>query len=190
MKKAIHAVLIIFSLALCSTNVNGQAWDKHSAVLSIGVGASDFFHIDNYYYYHNGNPLIYQNWYTPLTGQFNFQGEFGIHKYWGLGFTTGVGGRAGWNYNYAGELNIPIGMIANFHFYQLISDKNKNHKNIHADKLDIYAGASLGGGVAFTYYPYDTRVVPMAFGGLHAGIRYYFTPVSYTHLTLPTIYSV
>ena len=175
MKKSIQLIFLTVSLALFGAQADGQAWERHTNTLSIGFGASQFFHLDNYYYNGNGNPRLYQNWYTPLTGQFNFQGEFGIHKYWGLGFTTGVGGRGGWNYNYAGELNIPIGMIANFHFYQLISDKNQKHKNIHADKLDIYVGASLGGGVAFTYYPYETRIVPMAFGGLHAGIRYYFT---------------
>lgn len=173
MKKVLYTLLFFCSLSLLTTPVTGQAWQKDSKVLSIGFGASQFFHIDNYYY-GNGNPNNFQNWYTPLTGQFNFQGEFGVHRYWGLGFTTGIGGRGPWAYGYSGEVNVPIGMIVNFHFYQLIADK-RPEKNIHSDKLDIYVGGSLGGGIALTYYPDVTRVVPMAFGGPHAGIRYYFT---------------
>jgi len=61
----------------------------------------------------------------------------------------------------------------------LIADKTD--KNIHADKLDIYVGASIGSGIAGTFYrnypnPDVTRIVPIAFGGLHAGVRYYFKP--------------
>jgi len=142
-------------------------------LLGLGFGASSFYHLDSYYYGNNGR---IRSFYSPITGQFNFMGEFGIHEYVGLGFTTGIGGRAGWSRGYLGEVNIPIGMIANFHFYQLIADKTG--KNIHADKLDIYAGVNLGSGVAFTYYDNNNppRVVPLAFGGVHAGIRYYFVP--------------
>lgn len=172
MKKTLHTLFIIVGLMLAFNNTHAQAWEKNTKTLSLGFGASQFFHVDDYYY--AGRGPGFHNWYSPLTGQINFQGEFGIHKYWGLGFTTGIGGRGGMRYDYAGEINIPIGMIANFHFYQLIA--NKSQKNIHADKLDIYVGASLGSGLAFTYYPGYSRVVPMAFGGLHAGIRYYFTP--------------
>jgi hypothetical protein len=101
--------------------------------------------------------------------------EFGIHKYVGLGFTTGIGGRAGLGYGYLGEVNVPIGMVTNFHFYQLIADRTG--KNIHADQLDIYAGMSIGSGIAFTYYTNENaRVVPMVWGGPHAGIRWHFAP--------------
>ena len=164
-------MLVVFSIVFCTINVNGQAWQRDSKVLSLGVGASDFFHIDGYYY--DGTPYS-RTWYQPLTGQLNFQGEFGVHKYVGLGFTTGIGGRGAWFYAYDGEFNIPVGLIANFHFYQLIADNA--HSDIHADKLDIYVGANAGGGVAFTYYPNTDRVVPMAFGGLQLGLRYYFVP--------------
>jgi len=173
MKTILYILLIASGTLLMPGKANAQAWERNSKVLSLGFGASQFFHIDNYYY-GNGNGPFVRDWYTPLTGQINFQGEFGVHKYVGLGFTTGVGGRAGWFYGYAGEVNIPIGFIANFHFYQLIADKTG--KNIHADKLDIYAGLSIGGGIAQTFYSNTTRIVPMAFGGLHAGVRYYFKP--------------
>lgn len=162
--------LIMVSMVMCATQfANAQAWGRHTNVLSVGIGPSQFIHLDRYYYTDAPVPCLY---YWPVTGQFNFQGEFGIHKYVGLGFTTGIGGRGPVSRNYLGELNIPVGLIANFHFYQLIADNAS--RNIHADKLDIYAGVNAGSGVAFTYYNDAVRAVPMAFGGLQAGIRYYF----------------
>lgn len=161
---------LILVITMSSKVIYAQAWQKTTHVFSLGFGASRFYHMDDYYY---GNSHYDHNYYQPVTGQLNFQGEFGIHKYVGLGFTTGVGGRGGWTNNYNGEFNIPIGMLSNFHFYQLIADKSS--KSINADKLDIYAGLSIGSGLAFTYYPTDNRVVPIAFGGIHAGVRYYFS---------------
>jgi len=35
----------------------------------------------------------------------------------------------------------------------------------------------VGSGVAIAYYSDFTRIAPMAFGGVHIGIRYYFTPM-------------
>lgn len=185
MKNFLYAFLIVSTLMLTADLAKAQAWNRDTKVLALGVGASQFFHIDDYYF--ENTPDV-RGWYWPVTGQINFQGEFAIHKYVGLGFTTGLGGRGPLLYGYTGELNIPLGVIANFHFYQLIADKSG--KNIHADKLDIYAGISLGSGLAFTFYDNGTRVgpgglvdhnsttriVPMAFGGLHAGVRYYFVP--------------
>ena len=165
-------------LAVCALvlstgqSAHSQAWEKSTKVLTLGVGASNFYHLDGYYY---GRPGLRYRSYSPTTGQLNFQGEFGIHKYVGLGFLTGIGGRAGWTKNYRGTWNIPLGMLANFHFYQLISDNTS--KNIHADKLDIYAGLSFGSGVAFTYYDNAVvRAIPILYGGPHVGIRYYFAP--------------
>lgn len=180
MKKIFYVLGIVSLLTLTSNPAHAQAWERNSKVLSLGFGSSKFFHIDDYYYY--GDPNDYHRWYWPTTGQINFQGEFGIHKYVGLGFTTGVGGRTRGEkkggkdelyYKYSGEVNVPIGMLVNFHFYQLIADNSS--KNIHADKLDIYAGANLGSGLAFTYYENTSRTTPLAFGGLQVGIRYYFT---------------
>ncbi|MEX0812982.1 MAG: hypothetical protein WD048_12255 [Chitinophagales bacterium] len=175
--KYILLILITSILALTSTPVEAQAWERNSKVLTIGVGASQFYHFDNYYHEDfRGNHRSYK----PLTGQFNLQMEFGIHKYVGLGFSTGVGGRSRWSNHYRGEVNIPFGILSNFHFYQLIADKSS--KNLHADKLDIYGGVSAGSGIAITFYrnkinEVETRrIAPLAFGGLHAGIRYYFKP--------------
>jgi hypothetical protein len=172
MKKILFAIMIVSTLILIPNLVKSQAWEKGTKVLSLGFGASKFYHMDNYYYNYPGPGHRY---YSPLTWQVNFQGEFGIHKYLGIGFTTGIGGRGRLRNDYAGELNIPIGMVLNFHFYQLIADRSS--KNIHADKLDIYLGANIGSGVAIAYYSDFTRITPMAFGGLHVGIRYYFSPM-------------
>jgi hypothetical protein len=174
MKYFIILFITVTSILALTQQAEAQAWEKSSKVLSIGFGVSQFYHLDGYYY-RNNNGKFKRGHYNPTTGQFNFQAEFGIHKYVGLGFTVGTGGRAGWGNNYQGEVNIPMGILANFHFYQLIDDKNS--KDLHADKLDIYAGVAMGSGVAFTYYnDTDRRIVPLAWGGPHVGIRYYFAP--------------
>lgn len=171
MKTILSFFALITVLIFTAEKTQAQAWERHATVLSIGFGLSDFFHVDDYYY-RNGNRN--HGYYNPRTGQFNLQMEFGIHNYVGLGFTTGVGLRRGWNNDYQGEVNIPFGILCNFHFYQLIDDKAS--KDIHADKLDIYAGISAGGGIAITTYNNDyRRNVPIAFGGPHVGIRWYFT---------------
>lgn len=113
MKKILSLTIVIFIVAISTESASAQAWERHSKVIALGFGASQFFHIDNYYYGHANNA---RQWYWPVTGQINVQGEFGVHDYVGLGFTTGVGGRAGLGYGYAGEINIPMGMIVNFHF--------------------------------------------------------------------------
>ena len=178
MKKLFYSTVLAVFL-LTAQNTQAQAWEKGTKVLGIGIGGSSFFHIDN------GNLMPQQ-----ITGQLNFQGEFGVHDYVGVGFTTGIGGRGpysgglgyygyygyyGGYYYYAskGEVNVPVGVLANFHFYQLIADKTG--KDIHADKLDVYAGLNVGSGVAAVFYANETRIVPLAFGGVQVGARYYFT---------------
>ncbi len=172
MKRILFTAMVTITLFFTNTQVNAQAWEKSTKVLALGFGASQFYHIDNYY----NDPYwgYRRGWYSPITGQLNFQGEFGVHEYVGVGFTTGFGGGGGWGRYYNGSINIPIGVIANFHFYQLIADKTG--KDIHADKLDIYAGLSLGSGVAFILDRNNNHIAPIAFGGPHAGIRYYFAP--------------
>lgn len=173
MKKTIQTLLVISILAISAPHATAQAWQKNSAILSLGVGASEFFHLDGYYY--NNEPGPYPHaWYAPVTGQINFQGEFGVGKYVGLGFTTGIGGRGPLYSGYGGEMNIPIGMICNFHFFQLIADNTG--RSIHADKVDVYVGANIGSGIALAYYAGDTRLEPIVWGGLHFGVRYYFAP--------------
>lgn len=173
MNKAIHTAIIVSIMMLSSNLVNAQAWQRNSKVLSLGVGASQFFHVDNYYY-KDADKFRGRGWYWPTTGQLNFQGEFGVHKYLGLGFTTGFGGRSRYGNSYVGEFNIPIGIIFNFHFYQLAADKKSKAK--HADKLDLYFGVNGGSGIGVAYYKDLRRVAPLGFGGIQFGLRYYFSP--------------
>ena len=83
--KIVYTLLIFSIVSLVQNFVQAQAWERSSRVLALGIGASRFYHIDNDY---GGNS---RNWYYVLTGQINFQGEFGIHEFVGLGFTTGLG---------------------------------------------------------------------------------------------------
>ena len=171
MKKILSIMMLVSTMLFSADYASAQAWQRNSKVISLGFGASQFFHFDNYYY-KNSNDGRNRSWYWPITGQLNVQGEFGVHKYLGLGFTTGVGGRGRYGNNNTGEFNIPIGVIFNFHFYQLIADKKSKAK--HADKLDMYFGASAGSGIAIAYYKDFRRARPIGFGGVHYGIRYYF----------------
>ncbi len=178
MKKILYVTTLAIAIIINTQTVQSQAWQKSTKVLGIGFGASQFFHIDP------NAASYYGTFYSPLTGQLNFQGEFGVHDYVGIGFTTGVGGRAGYSRTYgyfgyyssygsSGEVNVPIGVLANFHFYQLIADKTG--KDIHSDKLDIYGGLNVGTGMAAVFYSTSTHIFPIAFGGAQAGARYYFT---------------
>lgn len=156
-----------------SFNANAQAFSKGYRYHSLGFGGSQFIHLgyyDNYYY---GYGVYDRSWYSPVTAQFNYQLEFPVHDYVGIGLTTGVGFGGGGPYYYNAEIAIPFGAIGNFHFYQLIDDKVS--KDIHADKLDIYAGVNLGSGVAFLTGPNDNDLNVLLFGGFQTGARYFFT---------------
>lgn len=164
---------MIFMLGI-GYEAQAQAFEKGARYHNIGFGGSQFIHLgyyDNYYSYYGYNNSLNRNWYSPVTGQLNYQLEFAIHDYVGIGFTTGIGvGSAGY---YSSEIAIPFGAIGNFHFYQLIDDKVS--KDIHADKLDIYAGVNLGSGVALLNSPSENDVVVLLFGGFQTGARYFFT---------------
>lgn len=126
---------------------------------------------------------------NTFYGQLSFQFELGISKYVGLGLCVGgtyannlsqhygtLTGLYGVNFNSAfRSLGIPVAVFGNFHFLQLISDKSG--KSI-ADKMDVYAGLSLGSGPAFAlpkkdYKSYGNDVGYLIYGGPHVGIRYY-----------------
>ena len=163
--------LIAFIIALISiiSGASAQAWTKDSKLITFTLGASQYWNVGGYnYHYYNG----YGYARVPTTGELAVQGEFGIHKYVGVGFFAGFGG-GGIAGSYWGNLNIPIGAQASFHFYQLIADKVS--KNIHADKLDIYAGANLGTGAGFWFANGTYQgAAGLIWGGPHAGVRYYF----------------
>ncbi|MFC2176279.1 hypothetical protein ACFLR1_04860 [Bacteroidota bacterium] len=168
MKKYLLALTIPFLMS--TQTVSAQAWTKNTNVISVGLGASSFYHFDKTY--RNSLLGFGRATYAPVTGQINVDGEFGVHEYIGVGFSTGLGGRAGLFTGYNGSFNIPLAAVANFHFYQLIQDKTG--ANLHADVLDIYAGANLGTGIAFVFYNSGTVAAPLVYGGVHVGIRWYF----------------
>ncbi len=178
MKKLfIAGMAFVFSFTCVQTKA--QAFDNSTKLITLSIGGADMFHIPAGYAYYTG-------FYSPLTAQVYVQGEFAVHKYVGVGFDVTLGGRPA-NYGYAGalgnggyytgyrsEFNIAVGGLANFHFYQLIADKTG--KNLHADKLDIYVGLSLGGGVAI--HPsdayYKTNLDGLFYVGPQLGVHYFF----------------
>lgn len=161
-----------FSSALAQDG--SRSFYKGHTNFSLGLAGSHMWH------FHNGNA------YGLLSGGTQFQMEWGIHKYVGLGFSMGIqGGRWGawgvWgNVGGPGFIAIPAGVVGNFHFYQLIADNTS--KDIKADVLDIYGGLNLGSGIAF--YPNNRNntgnwaapASALIWGGAHAGIRWYFNP--------------
>ncbi len=189
-KKRILIIMTALMLTF-SSQVMAQAFGgKGSKQLLIGLGLNQHRGL----FAQNGQGI--KGSYSPFAGGLNVQMEFGIHDYVGLGFFTGFesfsnlrGGTfnpAYYGYGYYGSssywgMALPIGFHANFHFLQLIADKTGKS---FADKLDVYAGLSIGSGVMFIFpkqhlkddYPAGTKlsdVGPMIFGGGHVGIRYY-----------------
>jgi len=195
MKKILTLVTFVV-ISLISLHTQAQAFGTGDILLNLGIGFGEMYHFpsgSNNPFSNSNNGLYGYNFQRTIpTGQFSFQAEFAVHKYVGVGFVVGIGGRAeatpgpvvygvGYNFGgiYAKEVNIPIGVLANFHFFQLIADKTG--KNIHADKLDVYAGITAGSGVAI--HPYGSNDVnyqntfydALFFFGPHAGVNYYFT---------------
>lgn len=170
---------------------------KGSKTLLLGLGGSNMFTIfpknsDAYLGYDDFYGT--RSFFTPISGGISVDGEFGVHKYVGIGFHTGFFGSrsiyssgffgrlAGYDYSYTySGIYIPLGLIANFHFYQLIEDKTS--KDIHGDKLDLYVGANLGSGIAIAVPTRSlkddgakTSIGALAYGGVQFGVRYFFNP--------------
>jgi hypothetical protein len=160
--------LLCISTALLITSFsNAQAFENGGKYLSLGLGGANFWHLGSGI----GPGIGFA--YTPITGQINVQMEFGVHEYVGVGFTTGMGGAAPLGI-YAPEFNIPVGAIANFHFWQLIANKTGKGAQLQSDKLDLYAGLNLGTGVGLIL---GGGVTPTAlfFVGPQVGVRYFLT---------------
>jgi hypothetical protein len=181
MKKSL---IILFTSALVLSlpnESNAQAFGgKGSKTFLVGLGFSNYS--ARYGDFDNKN-------FTPMSFNVGLQGEFGIHDYVGLGFTAGAtfssslgsGGSPGFNSNYYyynsnwSTIGLPIGMIGNFHFLQLIADKTGGS---FAESMDVYAGLAFGGGPSFAIPQggnnNDRTVGLTIFGEVHVGIRYYF----------------
>ncbi|HPW86901.1 MAG TPA: hypothetical protein PLU78_06880, partial [Chitinophagales bacterium] len=102
-----------------SSSGGGKAFEgKGSKQISIGVGLSSYigaFGKGGYRGYNGRGFYGAGFWYS---GTLSVQAEFGVHDYVGVGLVTGLGGRA---YGGGGVLYVPVGIIANFHFLQLIA---------------------------------------------------------------------
>lgn len=178
MKKSL-IILFVLSLILSIPNQsNAQAFGgKGSKAFLVGLGFSNY-------------PAVYGGFdnktFSPMSFNIGIQGEFGIHDYVGLGFTAGAtfSGSLGsspvgfgylYNYNNWSTVGIPIGMIGNFHFLQLIADKTGGS---FAESMDVYAGLALGAGPAFAIPKSGNNssgeVGILFLGEVHVGIRYYF----------------
>lgn len=165
------ALLLLASFGSVST-VNAQAFQKGGFYLTLGLESGTVRHT-----HHHANNI--SNNYGSFANGLNLRGEWGIHDYVGLGFYTGVQGGRHWYGNHYGYnhgfLSIPLGIQANFHFYQLIADKTG--KNIHADKLDVYGGIYAGSGLAFLFNTNYNKgnVGALGFAGTQVGVRFFFT---------------
>ncbi len=172
----------VISFAFGSSVFSQSFGGKGSKQFQIGIGLTEH---DGWYPENAKGPKGHVD---PLAGLINFQGEFGVGKYVGIGFSIGaefsqnlssnLGATPllGVSYSSFWSIGVPVGGFGNFHFFQLIADKSG--KEIHSDKLDIYAGLSIGSGPMFAIpkaaYPnLRSDVGFMIFGGPHAGIRFY-----------------
>ena len=174
-------ITIVFALALLliNTEIKAQAFAAKQINFTVGVGGADYIWLGS-----SSQPLnpLYDgtnspNWSYP-SGQLVLNVEFAVHKYVGIGVFTGVGGTtptyAG--YSFGGTwLTVPIGVSGNFHFFQLIADKQGLSI---ADKLDVYAGLSVGSGalIVLPGQGASTQTFAMVYAGPHVGLNYFFTP--------------
>lgn len=196
MKKLVKLLICAcFGLASIQSNAQGFA-GKGAKYIQLGFGVNQHYSIYG----------DYATNYNNMYGAFDFQMEFGVHKYVGVGFTVGAEiamRNAGyyhgwdddiyWNNGYYGpsgspynHIGLPIGFFANFHFLQLIADKNGKD---FANKMDVYGGLSVGSGPVFRvvkgpykddfYYKngapkkyYDSGIGALIYAGPHVGFRY------------------
>lgn len=156
-----------------SSSGGGKAFEgKGSKQISIGLGLSSYigqFGKGGYYGYNGGRGFYGAGfWYS---GTLSVQAEFGVHDYVGVGLVTGLGGRA-YRGGGGGVLYVPVGIIANFHFLQLIADK----KGVAvADKLDVYAGLNFGTGLGVVRTKgAGSDVTGIIFAGPQVGVKYFF----------------
>ena len=157
----------------------GKAFDgKGSKQISIGVGLSSYIGQFgkggfNSYLGSRGYYGLGAFWYS---GTLSVQAEFGVHDYVGVGLVTGLGGRAYGRssfYGGGGVLYVPVGVLANFHFFQLIADK----KGLGiGDDLDLYVGLNFGTGLGVNLSKGGGNSVGgIIFAGPQFGVKYFFT---------------
>ena len=153
----------------------GKAFDgKGSKQISIGVGLSSYigaFGKGGFYSYLGNRGYYYGRGAFWYSGTLSVQAEFGVHDYVGVGLVTGLGGRA---LGGGGALYVPVGVLANFHFFQLIADK----KGLGiGDNLDLYVGLNFGTGLGVNLSKGGGNSVGgIIFAGPQFGVKYFFNP--------------
>lgn len=176
MKRSILSLAIVL-LCFISSQVNAQAFDSHTSMFSVGAGMTNSPVLMGAI--HREHPENMRLSFTPLRPQFTFKGEFAVHKYWGVGFTTSVDGGHYQAVQFVNapydQINMQVGALANFHFYQLIADRMNNNPKLHADKLDIYTGISLGYILTVNMQPGYTNYQHGIMADYHVGVRYNVT---------------
>jgi hypothetical protein len=180
MRKSI-CIPVIVLFCLIYSHSDAQAFEKRNVLLSLGLGATadltgtsrDDLAPPSHIYF------------SPVRPMFSFKAEFAVHKYWGVGIISAIDGGYNMRYPYFSppntrysQVNAQLGLLVNYHFYQLIADKLGRPKLMHADKLDIYTGFTMGAAMsAMTVDGFGPqRPVFGPFMGLHLGARYYVMP--------------
>jgi hypothetical protein len=177
MKKWLFSIIALFCLAPHISQA--QAFDKSNMLLSLGLGGVDEVTIHNAP--HPLSPVGHYT-FTPFRPQFHFKAEFGVHRYWSVGLISSVDGRRNMPYPYDvapsrySQLDVQLGLLVNFHFYQLIADKTGMQRIMHADKLDIYTGFMAGANYINTWQYGASNHYFSPIAGVHLGARYYVTP--------------
>jgi hypothetical protein len=175
MKNSLRCLLMIVLCFVC-THSFAQAFQKKDILLSFGLGmTNDLFIVGT----QDNNKLPTQHvYFNVLKPQFNFKAEFAVSKYWGVGFITSVNAlknvddyHTGY---YSNPVNVQLGLLVNYHFYQLIADKLGRNPKLHADKWDIYTGFTIGNNLHIDRGPDGRpRYQNYPFMGYHVGARYY-----------------
>jgi hypothetical protein len=163
--RSIGSLLVVIILVFSTQSLFAQNWlQGKRGIYSIGIGASQGFGL------YNGYRGVT---YSGLS--VNASGEYKVHNYVGLGWQTGLNSYfTPYNNRYGAvrTLEIPIAIRANFHILEVTKARVK-------DRLDVYAGMTLGGGPAFytgpnaSDIPSGDRVYGILHFGPQFGVRFW-----------------
>ena len=126
-------IVTLVALLLTATSSQAQAW-KHGkkALYSVGLGGAQGILVGS----SGGFGAI--SLISPIALSLNVSGEYGVGKFIGIGWQTGLNTYFG----FGTALEIPLAGKVNVHLMDAFNASIK-------DKLDVYAGFGLGGGPVF-----------------------------------------
>ncbi len=151
MKKIILSVALLGVLSILTTNVFAQ-YKKGDKLLNLGIGLNS--------YYSGGIP-VGASFEYGVTDDISVGGSLDYLSYHYAGYAN--------NYNFSA---LYVAGRGSYHFNRLL--------NLRIEKLDIYAGLSLGYRSVSWNNGYNSSGLGNQYGsslflGVHAGARYYFT---------------